>query len=366
MSTSAEQELRKRLSAVLDEMTPGPAPVGVVIRRGRGVRRRRAAGAAAAVLAAAAAVAGFSWLGLRLPSEAPVAPRPPVVTVVPPGPGAPAGQIASGTVGRAHWSARVTAPRNGQFCLIASGDTGRFCGLSARALSPADLEGGGSSAYGYRLEGGPVQPGVTRVEVLLADGQRLVLHPAPVYGQRWVAVALPLRAQVVRAVAYKGRAVYRYAIPFSQPGPYPSPTFSQWLRPGSAGLPRRVILVASGTADGHRWSATEYTGPWGRCFVVEGGSDCMPATPPLIEAGSLSQEMFSVPGGVHMATAAPGVASVELDLSSGQQIRVATREGYGGERFYGFVLPRGTVLAGWTAYGPDGKVLGSGPGSAYR
>ena len=37
MSTSAEQELRQRLSAVLDEMTPGPAPVGTVIRRGRAV-----------------------------------------------------------------------------------------------------------------------------------------------------------------------------------------------------------------------------------------------------------------------------------------------------------------------------------------
>ena len=89
----------------------------------------------------------------------------------------------------------------------------------------------------------------------------------------------------------------------------------------------------------------------------------MEGTRPLIEAGKLTHEMFSVPGGVHMATAAPGVASVELDLSSGQQIRVATRAGYGGERFYGFVLPHGTVLAGWTAYGPDGTVLGSGPGA---
>ena len=109
MSTSAEQELRQRLSAVLDEMTPGPAPVGAVIRRGRAVRRRRIAGATAAALAAVAVVAGFSWLGLRLPSQAPAAP--PVVTVVPPGPGAPAGLIASGTVGRERWSARVTAPR---------------------------------------------------------------------------------------------------------------------------------------------------------------------------------------------------------------------------------------------------------------
>jgi hypothetical protein len=41
MSTGAEQELRQRLSAVLDEMTPGPAPVGAVVSRGRSIRRWR-------------------------------------------------------------------------------------------------------------------------------------------------------------------------------------------------------------------------------------------------------------------------------------------------------------------------------------
>jgi hypothetical protein len=365
MSTSAEQELRQRLSAALDEMPPGPAPVGAVIRHGRTIRRRRVAGLAASALAAAAVVTAAGLLGLRLPSQAPVAPRPAVVTVVPPGPGAPAGQIASGTVGGARWSARVTEPRKGQTCLVASGETGRVCGLSTRALSPAEFEGG-FSAHGYRIVGGPVQPRVTRVEVLLADGQRLVLHPAAVYGQRWVAVALPLRTGVIKAVAYHGRAVYRYAIPFSEPGPYSSPMFSDWLRPGSAGLPRRVIQLGSGTADGHRWSAIEYTGPWGRCLVVSGGSDCVHGDGPLMEAGNLTQEMFSVPGGVHLAVAAAGVASVELDISSGQQVRVTTRAGYGGERFYAFVLPHGTLLAGWTAYGPDGKVLGSGPGSGFE
>jgi hypothetical protein len=364
MSTSAEQELRKRLSAVLDEMTPGPAPVGVVIRRGRGVRRRRVAGAAAAVLAAAAAVAGFSWLGLRLPSQAPVAPRPPVVTVVPPGPGAPAGQIASGTVGRAHWSARVSAPRNGTTCLIASGDTGRFCGLSTIPLSPAGL-GGGMSAHGYEIVGGPVEPGVTRVEVLLADGQRLVLHPAVAYGQRWVAVALPLRTAVLKAVAYHGRTVYKYAIPFTGPGPHPFPVFATWRRPGSAVPPRQVIQVASGTDDGHRWSATEYLGPWGLCLVVTGGSDCMNGDGPLMDAGRLTQQMYYVPGGVHLAVAASGVASVELDLSNGQQLRVTTRAGAVGERFYAFVLPHGTQVVGWAAYGPDGQRLGSGPGATF-
>jgi hypothetical protein len=362
MSTSAEQELRQRLGAALDEMTPGPAPVAVVISRGRAIRRWRVAGVTASALAAAAVVTAVSLLGLQLPSQAPVTPGLPVVHVFPPGPGAPEGLIASGTVGRERWSARVTAPRNGQTCLIASGDTGRVCGLSVRPLSPVDLEGG-FSAHGYRVLGGPVQPRVTRVELLLADGQRLILHPVTAYGQRWVAVAWPLRALVSRAVAYAGRTVYRYAIPFSEPGPYPSSMIVKWLRPGAAGPPRRVIQVASGTAGGHRWSATEYTGPWGRCLVVQGGSDCIAADGPLIEAGRLTQPMFSVPGGVHLAAAAPEVASVELDLSSGQQLRLVTRAGYGGQRYYGFVLRRGTQVAGWTAYDSAGVRLGSGPGS---
>jgi len=362
MSTSAEQELRERLSAVLDEMTPGPAPVGVVIRRGRWVRRRRIAGATAAALAAAAAVAGFSWLGLRLPSQAPAAPHYPMVTVVQPRPGAPAGLIASGTVGLEHWSARVTKPRHGLVCLNAL-PAGIDCGFTARPVGgPVNLEGG-MVIHGYRVLGGPVRPRVTRVEVLLADGQRLTLHPAPAWGHRWVAVGLPLQARVSRAVAYAGRTVYRYAIPWIAPGPNTFPSFSDWLRPGSPGLPRRVIQVASGTADGHRWSATEYTGPWGRCFAAQGGSECMGADGPRVEAGRLTQPMFSIPDGVHLVTVAPGVASLRLDLSSGQQFRVVTRAGQGGQRFYGFVLPHGTGVVGWTAYGPDGKVLGSGPGA---
>jgi hypothetical protein len=139
--------------------------------------------------------------------------------------------------------------------------------------------------------------------------------------------------------------------------------FGEWLRPGSAGLPRRVIQVASGTAGGHRWAVTEYTGPWGRCFAVPGASDCTEGAGPQVEAGRLTQPVFSVPGGVHLVCVTPGVARLRLDLSSGQQLSVVTRAGYGGQRFYAFVLPHGTGVVGWFAYGPDGTVLGSGPGS---
>ena len=89
----------------------------------------------------------------------------------------------------------------------------------------------------------------------------------------------------------------------------------------------------------------------------------MPEAGPQVEAGRLTQPMFSVPGGVHLVLVVPAVASLRLDLSSGQQLRVVTRAGYGGQRFYGFVLPHGTGVVGWTAYGADGTVLGSGPGA---
>jgi catechol 2,3-dioxygenase-like lactoylglutathione lyase family enzyme len=175
-----------------------------------------------------------------------------------------------------------------------AGAAGNACGLSASPIGPADLEGG-MSVHGYRVLGGPVQPRVTRVEVLLADGQRLNLHPAAAYG--------------------------------------------------------------------HRWSATEYTGPWGRCFAVPGASDCVEGAGPQVEAGRLTLPMFSVPDGVHLVSVVPDVASMRLDLSSGQQLRVVTRAGYGGQRFYAFLLPHGVKVQGWTAYDSAGVKLGSGPGS---
>jgi len=361
MSPSAEQELRQCLSAVLGEMTPGPAPVGTVIRRGRAVRRRRIAGATAAALAVVAVVAGFSSLGLRLPSQAPAAPPPPVVTVVPPGPGAPAGLIASGRVGTRTWSARATMPSHAQVCVTAR-PGGPFCTAVTRPVGPVSLMGVPATSE-YLVLAGMVQPKVTRVDVLLADGQQLILHPVVVDERHWVAFAVPIGVKATRAVAYVGRAVYRYAIPFSEPGDRSFPTFATWLRPGQAGLPRETFLVASGTVLGHRWTVTEYTGPWGRCFVAPDASECVEGGGPHVEAGRLTQPMFSVPDGVHMVTVTPGVASLRLDLSSGQHLRVVTRAGYGGQRFYAFVLPHGTGVVGWTAYGPDGNVLGSGPGA---
>lgn len=73
MSIDEERELRQRLGAVLDTITPRPAPVDAVVRQGRNVMIRRRI----AVVAGAAAVA---VLGLTAPGwlhrQAAAPPRP--------------------------------------------------------------------------------------------------------------------------------------------------------------------------------------------------------------------------------------------------------------------------------------------------
>ena len=63
MSIDDERELRQRLGAALDTITPRPAPVDAVVRRGRNVVIRRRA--AIAVSLAAVVVVGLAvpaWL----------------------------------------------------------------------------------------------------------------------------------------------------------------------------------------------------------------------------------------------------------------------------------------------------------------
>jgi hypothetical protein len=370
MSAGAEQELRQRLGSALDEITPGPAPVTAVIRRGRAVRRRRTAGAVALALLIAAALAGPAWLGLRSPSLPPVAPGSPAVTVNPPGPGAPPGLIASGTVGSRAWRASVTPPRHGSACLVTV--AGRDCVIRARPGSPVDLQGGYVTP-GYLTLAGPVQPQVTRVDVLLGDGEQLTLQPVAAYGSRWVAFALPYHMKITRVEAYAGRAVYRYTIPFNgPPAQYPSPKWGSylqpeiitWLRPGAPVPHRQTFRIVSGTAR-RPVLVIELTGPWGRCIVQLGTIACLEGQGPEVRPGQLIQPLGSAGVGteVFLAEAAPRVASLELRLSDGQRIRVITGAGSGGQRFYSYAARQGAKVLRWTAYGADGKRLGSGTGA---
>jgi hypothetical protein len=81
MSIDDERELRQRLDAALGTITPRPAPVGAVLRRGRTVRtRRRVAVGACVAVAAAVGLSVPAWLHRHAAAPSPV----PLVTVVPP------------------------------------------------------------------------------------------------------------------------------------------------------------------------------------------------------------------------------------------------------------------------------------------
>src|SRR5450432_263920 len=171
MSIDDERELRQRLGAVLDTITPRPAPVDAVVRQGRNVMiRRRVAVVAGAAAVAVAGLTAPAWLHLRSPGLPPAAP---LVTVVPPGPHPAAGLIASCVVGTRHWRAVAEKPTKNNQCFEA-GEL--FCGPPLRPAAPVTFgEGGGTN--GLTVQFGAVRPDVARVELRLADGAVLVLRP---------------------------------------------------------------------------------------------------------------------------------------------------------------------------------------------
>ena len=353
MTGADEQELRGRLDTALMTITPRPAPIDTVMRQGRHLMYRRrisAAGGLAAVAVAAVAVPA----ALNQHTAGPALARPAVVTVLRPGPGSPAGLIASGTVGATHWSAREIPPD----CVAVSG-AGRKCENYTTLGAPVGLIGLGSG--GHTTELGPVEPAVTRVTVRLGDGQLLVLHPVRADGRRWVAFPVPAGTGVLRVTAYAGRAELSHVIPFTNPaGPSNLPTFNVWLAPGAAGHPRVTTRLGAGIV--------EYAGPWGRCITtpISDGSSafCNGGFGSELRNGQpvsvLVAPTVSDAPPIYLATAAAQVSRVTVSVSDGRLLRPAIIRGADGEKFFTYTVGRGQKALRWTAYGADGQRLGSG------
>lgn len=301
------------------------------------------------------------WLSPH--TGAPPLTQAPVVTVVPPGPGSPAGLIASGTVGSRIWGAIVTQDsKTGDICIQGQGGP-RQCGFIRRAGTPVQFQGIGH--VGYFLEAGPVESNVTRVTVRLSDGQVLVLRPTRVSGGRWVAFPDPPGIKVLRVTAYSGRSEIWYTVPFNGATPA-QPVFITWLRPGEAGHPRATYAIGSGVVDGQSWSVWEYAGPWGRCFIGpdKGTQECLPGFTPVLPPGhlvSLVESSAAAPyaPGEYIGTAQAPVARVTVTLPNGQVLTPAIVRGADGEKFFAVRFSTGRVV-NWTAYGTSGQKLGSG------
>jgi hypothetical protein len=110
VSINDEHDLRERLDRAFGAIVPGPAPVDGTVRRGKGIRwRRRAAGVAGVAAVVAAATGGIpSVVGAVRHSAPPASSY--TATVQAPGPHAPAGLIASGTVNGKRWALTADKP----------------------------------------------------------------------------------------------------------------------------------------------------------------------------------------------------------------------------------------------------------------
>ena len=259
--------------------------------------RWRAASLAAGITAAV--IAGV-LIRVVVPTHATASKVDYTVTVHPPGPHAPANEIAYGTVNGKSWQILMAktsgnASNTGyQDCTYETGpavDTA-FLNLfdmpcwPPTGATPADpvvyglgmMQGGGQG--GYALGWSAVMASnVSYVTVTLTNGTVLTLHPVTVYGGRYIAYAVPPGA-VTRVTAYSPRGEIASAVAFTGHGAAFVP--GTFLRPGQRGLPVATGQIGSGTVYGKSWSATAYLGPWGICTSVSHGlTVCIPAAAPL-------------------------------------------------------------------------------------
>jgi hypothetical protein len=371
-------ELRTELETELRALDITPAPVGDAMRAGRRLRQRRRFAVVAGVIAMVAIAAGVPVVTRA--GAAPVPPpvtRPggdPVVTDIPPGHGAPAGEIAQGAIGARTWrvtSSKIAGEPAGDNCVAVTGTAAPAqslaltCGPAENpAPAPAMFESQGPGAGGtVEATVGTVGTDVTYLVLTFGDGQQLKLIPVIADGHRMVAFVAPLSMTIAGVTAHLGTAGHdsgqtETAIPLSLPGQLP--LFGLWQRPGQAAPPRATRVLASGTADGKPWSLTVYEGPWGTCFVPDPANTTgCEQTSPLA-----TTQLIGGWGGSPVApepaygSAAPGVATVVVSLSNGQTV-TAVPVTVGNERLFSFLVGAGVTPTGWTAYSASGQMVGT-------
>lgn len=385
MTTNDERDLHERLDRTLETIIPRPAPIDDAVGRGRVIRGRRRrlatmAGAAAGVAACVGLVTGLATL---LPSHrytiSSSASGGYTVTVQAPGPRAPAGEIASGSINGRPWQITAEKPgtdgaARGMQLILGSGPAAGPAGMSA-AGAPLAANGadpvawqeygmGNSTAQG---QFGAVRADVSYVTIRLSNGTVLTLQPVTVYGVRAVAFAAPLGATIIDATAYSRHGEIATAIPFSYPGPRTSfidgiASFAAWLKPGQHGLDRASGQLGSGTFDGHTWSATAYLGPWGICFEVAGGTPlvryCTPATSAL---GTQRLFWTGVDPNVAGGSASASVTRVVVHRVDGVTV-VVRPVTIGQQKFFVFPMRYGLKPLTWKAYDSSGKLVASSAG----
>jgi hypothetical protein len=386
MNIRDEGDLRARLTVALDDVVPGPLPLGSVVRQGRTMKtRRRVAAAMGAAVIAAAAIA--TPVLLHGSSQRPVGPTTPAHnhgTVYPPGPGSQRDLIAYGRVDGRTW--RVTGTLNTNIpvmpylCIhvvMSAVSPGGHCQrgqppLASQHGDPADLSPislNSAKLPALRIVAGSVRADVGYLRVSLSNGEVLTLRPVAVFGakyERYVAFAVPRAPAVLQIRAYSRRGELAYAVPFTADG---SITIGRWIGAGQPAQPSPATYVlGSGELNGAHWAIDLYVGPWGSCFSWRVASWCWPVVPSslagshIVEAFEFGFPLGPTPDYVSAAVmaTAPSVRYVVVHRSYGRGTSRLRITEAAGARFAVFVAARGFTFAHWIAYSAAGARLASG------
>jgi hypothetical protein len=377
VSISDEGVLRDRLGAALDRHTPGPAPFDAIVRQGRTavIRRRLSAAAGIAVCAALAVITPFALRSAGSPPAQHLGTHY-RVTVRPPGPGSPAGLVASGTVGRTRWKWTVRRPAGGQDvsdCLTAYGSVNcdgdplndQRPGMAGQLAIFGEIGQGPNGLLGVIAA---VRADVAELKVGLTNGQTLMLRPVAALGPKhasYVAFAVPASQAVTEIEAFSRHRQIGYTVPFTGLG---SVEVMRWLAPGQPALPAPVTyLIGSGSVHGYAWSVRLYVGPWGSCI---GGTTvntdyCTPDSVSQLgngKAAGVITRAFDV--GTQrtyffVGNAVPSVSRVVISLRDGRSVRPHLLR-LPGMSFYAYPSERGNPAIRWAAYDASGSELASG------
>ena len=362
MTIDDERELRTRLDSVLEVITPSPAPVAATLRRGRTIRTRRRFGVAAGLAAAVGIALAAPGLVHQIVGQPPVTPTEHkwVLTVYPPGPHHPTGEVAWGTIDGKRWQITVTSAGR---CV-----QGRFNGQDGDLDCPGPLAASqdrsvpviftGTGDSRVTFQAGVVQPDVARIVVSLAGGTTLTLHPYLLNGQRWVAFAVPTDLPILSGAAYSIKSELAYAIPYGH-------DFVTWLRPGEHGPAPATYVIGSGVVDGVSWSAVVHVGPWGYCLDIPGSSTYCLGTQSSLDntlraSGPIAEGSLFVNG-----EATASVAYVVGTLTDGHTVRARAVD-VGGPRLWAWVVPKGQRLLRVVFYTASGRQVSVQSGAKYN
>jgi hypothetical protein len=362
MSTGENRDLRELIDSALATIEPSPAPFSAVRRRGTTMRTRRrigiGAGLATGLAAVAAGILVVPGLLHQPRHPLPASPRKPVVTVHPPSPNSPAGEVAWGTANGRHW--QIMATRSGKISAAGLGSADGGWGPQ-QGFGPASL-GGFSQQYGPAVLYGPVRSDVVSISMTLDTGTVLRLHPARVFGHRLVGVVIPPQLRVTRVTAYSRRGELAFSVPFTESNSIIG--WYSWLRRGEPVPPRATGTVFAGNVAGVHHTVTVHLGPWGLCVTDSAGSSyCGPPNPG--PGAGVRQSTGPAQPGLAIGELRASVKSMLLTMSDGRSVSVPLIP-VGGLSFYAVVVTPHPRILSWATFGAGGGEISAGSGNPFR